>query len=140
MEFAEQAKKDAERIAALEAETKKQKADMRHAKIASFVEGLKKEGKYLPAWDRLGMVAFMESLDETPIEFSEGKKQSPMEFMQGFLAALPKIVDFKELAAGDEPPTADKREALIKDFAEKNKVNYKKAAIAIARLHPQLFE
>lgn len=141
-EFAEKAKADAARIAELEAQLKKEKEEKRKAGIASFVEGLKKEGKYLAAWDKLGMVEFMQKLDETPIEFAEGKKQTPLEFMREFLTGLPKIVEFKEISGdGKELPEGEaKREALIKNFMEGNKVSYKKAMLSVAKMHPQLFQ
>lgn len=141
-EFAEKAKADAARIAELEAQLKKEKEEKRKAGIASFVEGLKKEGKYLPAWDKLGMVEFMQTLDETRIEFAEGKKQSSLEFMRGFLTGLPKIVEFKEMSGdGKELPEGDaKREVLIKNFMEENGVSYKKAMLSVAKMHPQLFQ
>ncbi len=140
-EFAEKSRADAQRIADLETQLKKEKEERVKADIASFVEGLKKDGRYLPAWDKMGMVAFMQKLDAEPIEFAEGKKQTPLEFVKGFLSGLPQFVNFKEISDGEELPEGEeKREALVKNFMESNKVTYRQALIEVSKKHPQLFK
>jgi hypothetical protein len=73
--------------------------------IAAFCEGLARDGKLLPAWEKLGLRQFLESLDhETVIEFGEGDagKKSRLEFMKAFLAEIPKVVSFTEVATRDK--------------------------------------
>ena len=84
----------------------------RQAGIRSFADKLKAEGRWVPAFEKMHLVEFMESLpsgEGSPvIEFSEIKtedgktttttvKQSPLQFFQEFLEKLPKIVEFREL-------------------------------------------
>jgi hypothetical protein len=84
----------------------------RQAGIRSFADKLKAEGRWVPAFEKMHLVEFMESLpsgEGSPvIEFSEIKtedgktttttvKQSPLQFFQEFLEKLPKIVHFGEL-------------------------------------------
>jgi len=72
-------------------------------KIREFIERLKPLGKWIPAFEKLGLVEFMEALPgEQTIEFGEaGKKEkkSAVEIFQKFLEGLPKIVQFGELPA-----------------------------------------
>ncbi|MDP3014246.1 MAG: hypothetical protein Q8M92_08405, partial [Candidatus Subteraquimicrobiales bacterium] len=91
-------KKDAEFKAREDALTAKE-AEGKKAAVASFCEDLKKKGILIPAMEKLGMgiTEFMSQTSsiETTIEFGEeGKKekQTPLEFMQAFLAALPKAI------------------------------------------------
>lgn len=82
---------------------KKERADARKAETKAFCERLKKEGKLLPAWEKLGLVGFLNSLDgETVIEFSEGQKKSELDFMKQLLEELPKTVTFGEHAGRDK--------------------------------------
>jgi len=140
-EFAEKDRKNQDRIDALQKENEGLKEGKRKESIKNFTEGLKKEGKYPPSWDKLGLPGFMEKLDgEEPVEFSEGKKQTPLDFMKGFLGELPKTVNFKEISGGTGPEATDDHEPLIRDFMEKNNVDYKTAAIEISKLRPELFK
>jgi len=68
--------------------------------IAAFCEARKKDGKLLPAWEKLGLQDFMASLGhETTIEFAEGAgKTSQLDFMKAFLAEIDKVVEFGEIA------------------------------------------
>lgn len=99
-------------IDAREKALKEKEAADKKAGIAAFCEGLAKEGKIVPAMTKLGMglQAFMEQISEitAPVEFGEGDsagKQTPLEFIQAFMAALPKVVEFGEVAA-DKGSTA----------------------------------
>jgi hypothetical protein len=82
------------------------KAD-RKTKIREFVERLKPLGKWVPAFEKAGLIEFMEALPaEQTIEFGEeGKKEkkSAVEIFQKFVEDLPKIVEFGELAADRKP-------------------------------------
>lgn len=104
-----------EQKAALEAENatlKKQLADReaadkaagvaaRRATAVQFAEGLVAEGKVLPA-EKAGIVAVLELAGEAqPVEFAEGDKTvsvEPLQHLQAFLKALPKRVEFSEVA------------------------------------------
>ncbi|MBI5410165.1 MAG: hypothetical protein HZA14_12445 [Nitrospirae bacterium] len=120
--------------------------------VADFCEGLKKEGKLLPVMDKLGMgvTEFMNQISgiETTIEFGEGadkKKQTLIEFMQAFLTALPKQIEFGEVAKRETDPGAgsdtEKRDKAINNFMEKNKdVTYKEAVLTVSKEHPELFQ
>lgn len=97
-------KKKEEELAKKEAEIAAKEADLKRKEISNFCEGLKREGKFLPAWEKMGIVAFMESLDAQPteIEFSEGKKETPGAFFRRFLSEMPKRVEFEEIATTDK--------------------------------------
>jgi uncharacterized protein (DUF2267 family) len=122
----------------------------RKKKIADFCESLQKKGnfKLLPAIEKLGVKQFMEQLaeiDET-VEFSEGGKQTMIEWFEGFLAkALPDRSDmFTEHAKrGDAVEVTDdtQRDKIIRDFMEDHKdASYKDAVIEVSKSHPKLFE
>lgn len=78
--------------------------------FVEFLDSLVKEGRFLPV-HKDGVVAFMESLPEAgTIEFGEGdKKQAPktVDFLQGYLKAQPKIVNFDEIAPAKTGVTID---------------------------------
>ena len=99
------AKAEREKVQAEFAEAqKKAQVEQNKKEIKSFVEGLKKEGKLIPAWEKAGLTSFMESLNDAsdPLEFAEGKKESKLEWFKNFLAGMDKIVDFKEIATPDK--------------------------------------
>jgi hypothetical protein len=72
--------------------------------IVAEVDALaRRAGKILPK-DKLGLVAFMETLDvaESTIEFGEGdkkEKKPTRDWLRGFLKTLPKAVEFNERGA-----------------------------------------
>lgn len=100
------AKGEAERIFA-EKQKAGETAVLRKNKTRELIERLKPLGKWIPAFEKLGLIEFMEALPaEQTIEFGEaGKKEkkSAVEIFQKFLEGLPKIVEFGELA-GDRKP------------------------------------
>jgi len=128
-EFAETQKKN--RVATLK------------ASIAAFCEARKKEGRFLPAWEKMGLQDFLVSLDaEETITFAEGaEKKSRLAFMQAFLTELDKVIEFGEIAKRDKVTggagnAGEKLEALtrakmkvdpaltyVKAFAETQKEN-----------------
>ena len=130
-------------VAAKERETRK-------TEIVSFVEGLKKEGRVVPAMEKIGvgLTPFLVEIGNaaTMMEFKEGeavKKQTPLEFMKSFLGGLPKQIEFREVAvrgADTAGTDGEKREKLISDYAEKNKVGYKEAVLVISKEYPDLFK
>lgn len=90
----------AEREAAIAA----REAELTRQQHAAWVDGMVAKGKVLPA-ARDGMVAFMCSLGtEATVEFSEGKKLSPLDAYKAEVAARPKAVELGEVAhdAGDD--------------------------------------
>jgi len=130
-------------VAAKERETRK-------TEIVSFVEGLKKEGRVVPAMEKIGvgLTPFLVEIGNaaTMMEFKEGeavKKQTPLEFMKSFLGGLPTQIEFREVAtrgADTGGTDGEKRDKLISDYAEKNKVGYKVAVLAVSKEHPDLFK
>lgn len=99
------------RLAALEAENaalKKQNADRRLEQInagnAAFAETLVKSGKLLPAQRGVCVATlnFFEGREEV-VEFSEGDVKAPIHTaFKKFLEALPKQVEYKEVAGGED--------------------------------------
>ena len=79
------------------------------AEVVSFVEGLVKEGKVLPAHkDGLVSVICFAASDEA-IEFGEGDKKvskPAVAWLREYLKAQPKQVEFAERGAGDGTETA----------------------------------
>ncbi len=120
---ARQDKLDADQIAFTERENKikAQEAIARRAEIATYVAGLVKAGKVLPAHQG-GLIAYMAGPNEAGvIEFGEGeKKQSKAAdaWLREFLSALPKAVDFAERGAGGALPQDMTAEQLAKRAVE----------------------
>lgn len=98
------------RLAALEAENATLKAESvqranaaRHADHAAFSEGLIKAGKLLPTQNDvcIATLDFMAG-QETVVEFGEGEAKKPLvDGFKEFLRALPKQVEFGELATSE---------------------------------------
>lgn len=122
-EFSEKDKNTDDKIKALEKKLNDQKDETKRDGIRQFSEGLKKEGKLLPAYEKLGLHEFMESLDdEDPIEFGEGdKKTSTTQFKQfkRFLEVLPKVVNFSEIS--QEESTSSGPRAKSDHLGDKSK-------------------
>ena len=111
-EFASQVEKSSERIVALETELanarKSSQQTSKQARIATFIEGLAAAGKFPPAFQKDGLVVFLESLNdnEKSVTFGEGEQKqelSQLDFGLAFLEKLPEIVPFGEVVtAGKE--------------------------------------
>lgn len=150
-DFAETLRATEENLAARERRIREKEARDRKESIASFCEGLQREGKLTPAMMKMGMgmANFLESISEvqSAIEFAEAGKrleQTPLEFMQAFLRGLPKSIDFDEFAGADKDPGAggdsEKRERLISSYMEKHpKASYKDAVLCVSKESPELF-
>lgn len=99
---AEQAAKDAQ-FAEREARLAAEEAKRARIEVAEFVGGLVKIGKVLPAHQD-GLIAFMAGLDAAAvIQFGEGDKavkKAGAAWLREYLAAQPKLVEFRELAGG----------------------------------------
>lgn len=139
---AEKAKEDAKKEFAEKQNT--ERIEKRKGEIKSFVEKLKKDGKLLPAWEKMGLLEFMLNLDgETVIEFAEGKKASASQFMQDFLNELPKVINFDEIATRDKDTggdnAAEKLEVLTHKKIQDNKdLTYSQAFSEVQKEHPVL--
>jgi hypothetical protein len=89
-------------IQAKEAEIAAAAARKRRAGIVEFAEKLAAEGRVLPR-QKAGLVEFMAGLSDTvEIEFAEGDgavKKPSVDWLRGFLAELPRQVDYAERSA-----------------------------------------
>jgi len=146
LEAAKQAAADAERTK-VEAEfaenARKTARETRGAEISDWCEGLVSEGKVLPAWVKLGIKEFCQKLDaETVIEFSDENKITALDWFKGFIAELPKTVEFKELAKRGDDVSGDaagKLEILVgKKMKEDKSLDYSAAFSEVQREHPDL--
>ena len=157
-EFAEKLNVETQHLASQKADLEKEKtalakakADSRKAEIASFCEGLCKEGKLTPAMLKygIGMTNFLEAISgiETSYEFAEGsekKKQTPVEYAKGFLSSFKKQIEFGEFAGKEKDfkaggDAAEKLSALTKKKMDENKnLGYSQAFSEVQRENPQL--
>ncbi len=126
---------------------KKQELSARKAEHAAFCAGLVKEGKLLPKQQAFA-VEFMAGLSsEQTVEFAGGdtvKKTSPLEGFKAFLSAMPKVIEFAEIAGGkDDLPTAgtagEKLTVLTRQkMAENKELTYSAAFCEVQTEHPDL--
>jgi hypothetical protein len=135
-----------EREAALVAEEAKKRKD----NIALFCETLLKAGKLTPAMMKhgMGLAQFMEQVSaiETPMEFSEDKtkKQTALEFIQSFVGALPKAIEFGEVAGdgrtgpGQTGSAGEKLSALTRKKMDEKKMEYAAAFSEVQLENPEL--
>lgn len=156
-EFAETTKKKETEFSEREAALKKKEdtalavaAEVKRKAISDFCEGLKKAGKLTPAMDKLGMgvTEFMNQIAfiEATVEFGEGDKkakQTLLEFVQSFLSALPKAIEFGEVAGRGNDVGAGNAEAKLTALTQKkmeaNKdMSYKQAFSEVQTEHPGL--
>ena len=162
----EMSAEDKARLAALETENAKLKTDAAsfaeaqakaktvaaHADHLAFAESLVKAGKLLPA-NKVSTVALMDNLasQESAIEFGEGdakKSETPLAIYKKQLEALPKVVEFSEVAGGAASGKAtaagvnvapgytadpERLETHLKamDYAEQHKCDYVTAVKAV---------
>lgn len=129
------------------AEAKKQLKEVadgrRRDQIAAFCEKLKADGKFLPAWEKLGIPAFMFALgaDEAVTFADNAEKQTPEAWFKAFLASLPKIVEFREVA-GQDVVTGDNAgaqlDALARARAAEKKIGYLAAFAEVQRENAEL--
>ena len=139
----EKIKKEAEEAgkkkAALEYSEREKAARKENLKkeIKTYCEALSKEGKVIPAWMKMGMQEFMESLDgEEVIEFAENHKESRLEWFKKFLEELPKVIEFKEVATRGEIPS--KFMEYVEHLQQEKKVSRAKAIKLAAQEKPDL--
>ena len=115
------------------------KQEARGEAIKAEVTQLIASGKVPPAWVKSGMVEFMSALDaETEIQFAEGAdKQNQLAWFRQFLAELPKVIHFGEIAGRDKDVSGDpegKLTALIQKKMTDNKNLTYSAAFAEVQL------
>jgi hypothetical protein len=100
--------------------------------------------KIPPAWIKMGLAEFMERLsNDEPVEFSEDKKSTPYEWFCDFLAELPKVVEFGEIATRDKDlgtkGAGEKLIALIrKKMAENKELKYGAAFAEVQSENPEI--
>lgn len=119
--------------------------DKRKAAQASIVAWCKEmvsQGKMAPSWVESGLQAFCERLDAVgEIEFSEEKKQTPLDWFKDFIESLPKLVNFEEVATRDrDVDTGEASDKIKKLIAEKQKtgMDYSAAFSEVQVEHPDL--
>ena len=141
-EAATKAKEDAKKEFAEQQKT--ERIEKRKGEIKDYCENLKKEGRLIPAWEKLGLQEFMLNLDgEEVVEFAEDKKVSRLEWFKGFMEELPKVINFKEIATRGTNTgggnAAEKLEILIRKKIESNKeLSYSKAFSEVQKENPDL--
>jgi hypothetical protein len=111
--------------------------------ISEFVEKGKEDGKIIPAWEKMGLAEFMQSLDHAEeISFAEGKKTNRLTWFREFLDELGKVVDFEEVAKRDKtaPDAAGKLEALIGKKMKETGGGYATAFTEVCVENPELAE
>lgn len=112
--------------------------------ISNWYDQSLKDGRVLPAWAKLGLKEFMLKLDsEEVIEFSEESKVSRLDWFKNFMAELPKLVDFKEIATRDTDMgagnAAEKLTQLTqKKMADNKGMSYRDAFSAVQVEQPAL--
>ncbi len=115
---------------------------LRKAEAAAFCEGLLKEGRVTPAMLKQGLPGFIEVVSgiQTSHEFAGGEEaRSPLDFLKGFLKALPVCVSYQEHTPAQEEPD-EKRKRLISRYMEDHgRHTYRDALIAVSKEHPELF-
>jgi hypothetical protein len=112
------------KVKALEEENKKLSTSFaeveqknRRQALESFVDTGIKDGKILPAWKTAGMIDFMAALQENEVtyEFSEGKKQNPLDWFKSFVSSFSEHPMFKEMTAGKDKKTGGTDPEFEKD-------------------------
>lgn len=114
--------------------------------IHAFCEGLAKEGKIIPAWQKMGIEEFIFNLDSgESIKFAEsdGGTKTRSQWFMDFLTELPKVVTFKEIAGtaglGSGGSAAEKLSALTKAKMEAKKdLSYGAAFSEVQKENPEL--
>lgn len=120
--------------------------------IASFCEGLCKEGKLTPALRKIiepVMVVIAEAQADPgserfqTVQFSEGVKKPALDGIKDFLAELPKVVTFREVTPAGGPAAggsaAEKLSAMTKQKMEAKKdLSYSMAFSEVQKENPEL--
>lgn len=130
-DFAEQRRKDTE--------------SARKKEITEFIANGVQSGHVLPAWEKLGLAQFMESLEVgQAFNFAEGKRETQYQWFRNFLAELPKTANFGEFAtrAKDVAASGNAGQQLNDLIARKMKdnprIDYMSAFSEVRRESPDL--
>ncbi len=138
----------------------KHAAELHKIELERFIEKLKTAGTLPPAFEKMGLIKFMASLDHgegddvAVVEFGEKEeKVAQLAWFEKFLEQLPKVVTFEEVAPdasspddddagkGDLPKTMDdkpvdpesaKLVAKAEAYAEKHECDFETALIAVS--------
>jgi hypothetical protein len=146
---AEEARKKAEaEFSERERRTEAARAEQAHkAEVAAYVESRIRDGKFLPAWRRNGLMQFMEALPHQPgheFEFGEQKaKKTPWMLFKEFLDGLPQAVPLGEAAKREETSSsadAQLRALTAAKLKENSSLTYSEAGLAVQREHPEIAE
>lgn len=107
-----------ERLAAAEAREQANAAQQLHQRNGEFAEQLIAQGRLMPK-HRGAVVAFLDFTEaDTSLCFGEGDDQQPLaQAFKGFLAELPTVVSFGEIATKDSAVPAEPTNPLLADAA-----------------------
>lgn len=121
------------------------------ARAAAAIGKLKSSGRWVPAFDKMGVSQLFAELAKqaVTIEFGEGAakvQKAPLEILADFMESLPKIVPSGDIqipsgirkVAPSKDARADALHIQALEFAEKHKVEYGVAQLRIIELNPEL--
>jgi hypothetical protein len=155
-------KKDIEKQKADFADSQKtQETAASKSRAADAIAKLKREGKYLPAFDKMGLsVVFDELATRTEtVEFGEGdtkQKKSPLEFFVEFMEKLPKFVPAGHVYDGQQSsaktgavanfnegrskadPNSVALDSKVRERMSSKSISYGDALSQVTREHPEL--
>jgi hypothetical protein len=141
------AKAERAKVMAEFAETNRELQHKAHiTALNAEVDQLILAGKAVPAWKKAGIVEFMAGLDaETEYQYSEDEdgKKNQAAWFRGFLANLPKVIEFSELAkskTGLNPGDSAARMASLVDKkrTDNQGMSYAEALLSVQVEHPEL--
>jgi len=92
------------------------KREAQNRELSEWCDQLVSQGKIAPAWVRMGIKEFCQKLDNEEVyEFSEYSGGTKLEWFKNFIAALPKLIEFREIASRDRDITgaSEKFEQLV---------------------------
>lgn len=106
-------------------------AELKKAEFASFIGGLKKDGRIASAHEA-ALVEFMMGLDsEKVLEFS-GEKKTQVAFMKDYLTKQPKLVSFGEFAGENEPGPGTLTPKQVAEKAGKLKARLESEGVVVS--------
>lgn len=112
--------------------------------ILHFFEDLKRQGKFLPAWEKMGILRFMETLSDTEtLKFAEDDEEpcSPLQWFRNFLSLLPALVPLQEFAPSE--PYVQMSETQMPHPAQRATISQRsvemhRRVVALRERHPEL--
>jgi len=124
---------------------RKRAAEARRKEISEWCDARMQDGKLAPAWVKAGIKEFMERLDaEAEVSFAEGKKETPLAWFKDFVAGLPKLISFDEIAGRDGAPgdgdAASKLDALTRKRMAEKDLDYGAAFAEVQKENPGLVD